>query len=92
MKNTDTLNQAMLDKANLYRKEQYEKIRSMIRRLTVIDANVRLLLRQLESDPDYRFGDIPITDAGPFIPDDVPAYTPPSGCDNCVYRDFGPAT
>ena len=92
MKNTDTLNQVMLDQANHYRKEQYEKLRSVHRRLSLIDANIRLLIRQLEDDPDYRFGNLPFTDGGSLVQnnDDVPAYTPPSGCGNCVYRDFAP--
>lgn len=106
MKNTtNQLVQEMLDKANQVRIEEYEKIRHLIRRLTLIDIVTRSLLRQLEQDPAYRFGLALYEDHGPLeaddaLPDDgddvdplaedVPGFTPPQGCGSCPYRVFAP--
>ena len=101
MKNTNNLYQQALDKANQVRMEQYEQFRDWIFQLTAISVMAHSLIRQLKSDPAYKYGLEPFEDLGPAFPegnstdpdtDDVPAFTPPSGCDNCVYRDFGPAT
>ena len=101
MKNTKNLYQQVLDKANQVRIEQYNKIDDMINQLTAISIMTHSLIRQLEQDPAFKYGLEPYKDLGPAFPeddstdpdaDDVPSYTPPSGCGNCVYRDFGPET
>ena len=65
MKNTKTLYQQVLDKANQVRIEQYEKISDMINQLTAISIIAHSLINTLKQDPAYKYGLDPYEDLGP---------------------------
>ena len=91
MKNTEKLCRDALTRVNSVRRQEYEKIRQQIKKLTMIDLIIRSMIRRLEQDPSYVYGNEPICDLGPCDPEDsVPVYTPEPGRENCALRDFSP--